>query len=100
LFGSGVLIRDQEFAYLAGADGVRSASFSTYKGQAKMIATDFTHLALADSVVWIDEFLVQYGTAKPEAKTVSRGEQPAVSRSARKNLTNSIDAFLSKKPTK
>ena len=92
LYGSGLTLADQDFAYLIGSDGVRTTTFHLQSGHAKVITSDFNRLALADSDAWLDDFLAKYGMATQTIETVGRGRTPAV-KASRKHI-NSIDDFL------
>ena len=97
LFGSGMVLNDQAFSYVSGADGARTSYFTvadSHRGKPKVVIKDLTRMALADSDIWLDEFRQQYGKPAYYETTVDRGATPAVKASSKKHTVNSIDAFL------
>jgi hypothetical protein len=70
LTGSGMILRDGEFAYLgSGGEGVRSMSFAFAHYKPRVTLNYFTSLAVASSDAWLDDFLRKEGSGKPAQVT-------------------------------
>lgn len=96
LAGSGLLLQNEEFAYLSGNDGARVLGLQWSGQRPRVRLTDFSVMALSDSDMDLDEFMKQHGGSAPAEtpKTVSREAVPAVKASS-KQIINPIDLFLS-----
>jgi hypothetical protein len=81
LTGSGAKLgRGDEFVYQGEAgEGIRKLDFSLSRVRTAVTMEDFQHLALAESNVWLDKFLTQYGTKTPvEIRKEVKRTEPAV----------------------
>lgn len=103
LSGSGMTLKNEEFAYQTGQDAPRTLSFTFALPHPTIRVSDFSAMALADGPDYLDEFLKDKAArpaeqaqaqARPSAE-VSRGPVPATKASAqRKAPVNAIDSFL------
>ena len=66
LDGSGLILRNEDFAYTGtGGEGIRSASFTFSHYKPKVTLSYFSKMALASSDAWLDDFLRKEGSSKP-----------------------------------
>ncbi len=99
LEGSGLILRDEEFAYLSGSDAVRTNTLRFSGLQARVAVDAFTEMAIATSDSWIDDFLTKHGTAVPEQEEVSRDESATKEEKPKASVppptpSNPIDNYL------
>ena len=84
LTGSGLKLRDEEFAYRgAGGEGIKSDTFTFAHYKPRVTIHSFTHLALGESASWLDDFLKKHGTGEKAAiqervKRTEEATQPGV----------------------
>jgi hypothetical protein len=118
LTGSGLVLKNEEFAYRAGRDNVRMQWLNDRSG-VRVTLGDFDTVALSDGDTYLDEFLKEYGIntgsvgaditvtrdeiaatrrnqtqAQPEETTPQHAYASARTASARPMTLNSIDNFL------
>ena len=66
LTGSGLKLRNEEFAYMGGqGEGIRSTTFTFSHFKPTVSTSDFSQMAIAVTVSWLDDFLKQYGNKQP-----------------------------------
>lgn len=98
LLGSGLTVRDEEFAYIAGKDNVRTSQLTHSRFQARVTDEDFSEMAIASSDSWLDDFLSKHGRATASQEPVTRDEPataPKEEETTPPPTTNPIDNFLS-----
>ena len=84
LTGSGLKLRNEEFAYRGvGGEGIKSDTFTYAHYKPQITIHSFTHLALGESASWLDDFLKRHGTGgeavvKERVKRTEEATQPGV----------------------
>jgi hypothetical protein len=97
LNGSGLVLRDEEFAYVSGGDGARMDDLSSSSLNARVSHEDFSEIALAGSEIYLDDFLAKHGAAykqPPAAGKAVKRDSPATERAPKPQANNPIDSFL------
>jgi hypothetical protein len=84
LTGSGLKLHREEFAYRGqGGEGIKSENFALSHYKPGVTIHSFSHLALAESSSWLDDFLKRHGSGaktqiKEEVKRTEEAMQPGV----------------------
>ena len=65
LGGSGIRLRDEDFAYIGESGGAKQSYFSLSNYKPNVALSELTRLAVASSNAYLDEFLTQYGNKQP-----------------------------------
>ena len=100
LTGSGLTLRDEDFAYMGGGgEGVRTQSFTFSHYKPRVPLSYFSKIALASSDAWLDDFLRKESAGKPAEVTqnVRRSEeatQPGVPAPQMPKQTSLDPSFL------
>jgi hypothetical protein len=92
LMGSGLILRRETFAYIAGADGVRTSDLAYSTHAARVTDEDFSEMALSESDSWLDDFLVKHG--KRAGATTEAVKRTAPAAATAEPEPNPIDNFL------
>jgi hypothetical protein len=96
LSGSGLIIRNEQFAYNRRGEGARTDWLNTSRPEPRLTLDDFSVLALADSDSFLDDFLTKHGSNVEVIPPVKR-DRPATNPTRTPptiNSTNPIDNFL------
>jgi hypothetical protein len=91
LAGSGMDLSNEAFAYRVAGEGSRTTDFTWSRDPAKLRISDFKQIELADSDIYLDEFLDRNGTAVPGNPTVKRDQEAT---QPKRSPRNSIDSYL------
>jgi hypothetical protein len=104
LAGSGIKLRNEDFAYLGGEGaGIRTLSFTFANFKPVVSLNNFSKVALASSSAWLDNFLQREGSGQAAQVTpaVHRSEEatqpgipPAPAIPKQTSLSKLLDNFL------
>jgi hypothetical protein len=75
--GSGIKLKNESFAYMESAQGIRTGYFLSANWRPTVALSQFSQLALASSDSWLDDFFRQYGNKEPAEikQNVRRSEE-------------------------
>lgn len=91
LTGSGLILRDETFAYISGSDGARINNLRTFAGAARLTLDAFTETAMSSTDAWIDDFLTE---AVAKVTKVTSKDQGVARTEPATHQASSIDKYL------